>query len=110
MESQKPRDSLKDRLSHGAPLAAIVFVALATVFFIGYQALAILELIAISLLLALILRTIVNGLKRLGAPSWLAVIVLVAGIGAFATLIWFVVIPNVVREAQALINSGGRVL
>ncbi len=67
--------------------------------------LPILELIVIAMLLALVFRTAVNRLEQLGAPPWLAAIVLATGVGAFGGLIGLVVVPNLVREFQILIDD-----
>jgi len=102
MTGTKGTDGLSDKLTRGAPLAVLVAVG----FLILYRLLPILEVIALSMLLALVLRTIMRGLESLGAPTWLAVIALVAGIGAFAALFWLVVGPNLYREFRILVSQG----
>ena len=106
MPEAERRDKWRERLTQGAPLAVLLAAGL----FVGYQwftiLLPILQLIVLSMLLAVVLRTIVNGLERLGAPPWLAVAILLAGVGALGALIMFVLVPNVVREVQILINNG----
>ncbi len=72
--------------------------------FVAYKLLPILELVAIAMLIALILRIIVKGLEKRGAPTWLAVTTLVGVIMAFGAFLWLVVVPRVVREAQILIS------
>lgn len=92
------------RMAHGAPLAVLLAAGLFVVYQLFSIMLPVLELIALAILLALILRTIVNWLEHLGAPPWLAVILMLAGLGAFLALLWLVVIPNVLREVQTLIS------
>ena len=105
MPEAERRDKWRDRLTHGAPLAVLLAAGL----FVGYQwftiLLPILQLIVLAMLLALVLRTVVNGLERLGAPPWLAVLIVILGVGALGALIVFVIVPNVTREVQILINS-----
>lgn len=60
--------------------------------------LPILELVVIAMLLALVLRVVVNRLERLGGPRWLGVVALVAALGAFGAVIGLLVIPNLARE------------
>lgn len=104
--AERENDRLLNRLSHGAPLAAIVLVVLAVGLFVASRLIFILELIAIAALLALVLRVIVNGLERLGLPAWLAVTVIIAGIAAFGAFVWFVLIPSVLEEFRALTSEG----
>jgi predicted PurR-regulated permease PerM len=93
---------LAERLTRGAPLAVIlVGVAL-----VVYKLLPVLEVVALAMLLALILRTIVNGLKRIGLPNWLAVVALVVGVLAFLAFGWFVIIPRLLQEFRTLISRG----
>ena len=74
--------------------------------YLVYKLLFVLELIAVAALLALVLRSAVDGLKRHGLPAWLAVLTIIAGIAAFGAFVWFVVIPNVIREARRLTTGG----
>jgi predicted PurR-regulated permease PerM len=105
MPKAERREEWRDRLTHGAPLAVLLAAGL----FIGYQwftiLLPILELIVLAMLLALVLRTAVNGLERLGASSWLAVVLMLLGVGALGALVVLVIVPNVTREVQMLINN-----
>lgn len=93
---------LSRRLTHGAPLAVLLAVGFLT----AYQLLPALKAIAVAMLIALVLRTIVNGLERLGAPGWLSVIILVLGIVAFGVLVWFVIVPNLTQEFRVLTSQG----
>ncbi len=102
MTGARDAERISDRLTRGAPLA--VFIAVGSL--ILYRLLPILEMIALSMLLALVLRTIMRWLQRLGTPAWLSVILLVAGSGAFATLFWLVIGPNLYREFRILISQG----
>lgn len=96
---------LSGRLSHGAPLAVLLAAGLFLVYRLFPVLLPVLELVALAMLLALVLRTAVNELEDLGAPPWLAVVLMLAGVGAFLALLWLVVVPNVVRELQILISQ-----
>jgi predicted PurR-regulated permease PerM len=96
------QDNLSDRVTRGAPLAVLMELGL----FLAYKLLAILELIAIAMLAALVLRTIVRGLERLGAPPWLAVVILLVILGAFGVLLDLAIVPPFMREAQKLISHG----
>ena len=58
-----PEERLSERLSRGAPLAAVVLVVSALALFLIYALLGVLKLVAIALLLALALRTVVRGLE-----------------------------------------------
>ena len=91
------------RLDRGAPLAVIILVGLVLGIFIIFRLLFILELIAIAALLALVIRVIMDALERLGFPPWLAVVTIFAGIAGIGALAWFVLIPNIIEEIQALI-------
>jgi predicted PurR-regulated permease PerM len=77
-------------------------VLLAVGLLIAYEALPALELIAVAMLIALVLRTAVQGLEKLGAGPWLSAIILLGAFGAFVGL---VVVPNLVREAQTLTSQ-----
>jgi predicted PurR-regulated permease PerM len=99
---KRDQDNLIDRLTHGAPLAVLVALAI----FLTYELLAVLELIAIAMLAALVLRTIVRGLERLGAPPWLAVLILLGMFAAFGALMHWVIIPDLVQEATEQIPHG----
>jgi predicted PurR-regulated permease PerM len=93
-------------LSHGAPLAAIVLVVSAVALFLIYELLPILKPIAIALLLALALRTIVRVLDRARFLTWLSAVVLLVGIGAFGAVVWLVMVPNLLGEIRQLTSEG----
>lgn len=103
---QREGERLSERLSRGAPLAAIVLVFLATGVLIAYALLPILKLVAIAMLLALVLRSAVQGLNRLGSPPWLSAVILVVGITAAGAFGWLVLVPRIVREIRRLISRG----
>lgn len=96
------KDRLTNRLTRGAPLAVLVAFGLLAL----YQILPVLELIAIALLLAVVLRTVVSGLDRLRLPRWLSVIVLIVGIAGFLAFVWLVIVPNLRREFRILVSEG----
>ena len=89
------------RLTRGAPLAVLLAAAL----FIGYELIPVLELVAISALIALVLRTVVNFFSGLGLKPWLSSIVLIFILCALLGFIWVFVVPSVVQELNALVNS-----
>lgn len=101
-QARRDEARLSERLTCGAPLA-VILVGIAL---IAYRLLPVLEVVALAMLLALVFRTVVNGLKRIGLPDWLAVVALIAGILAFLALAWFVIIPRLMREARVLISQG----
>ncbi len=61
-----------DRLTHGAPLAVLLAVG----FLISYKLVPILELVAIAILIALVLRTVVNRLCGIGLKPWMSIVAL----------------------------------
>ncbi len=98
-------DRTEDRwyagLTCGAPLAVLLAAAL----FIGYELIPVLELVAISALIALVLRTAVNFLGSLGLKPWFSSIVLLLILGALLAFLWFFMVPRVIQELYALVNS-----
>ena len=90
-----------NRLTRGAPLAVLLAAAL----FIGYELIPVLELVAISALIALVLRTVVNYFSSLGLKPWLSSIVLVLVLGALLVFLWVFVAPRVLQELYALVGS-----
>lgn len=73
---------------------------------LAYQALSVLKVIAVALLLAVVLRTAVTGLERLGVPPLGSAFVLLAGVAAFGALLYFVVFPSVAQQVRGLISEG----
>ncbi len=106
MQERRNEEKLSDRLSHGAPLAAIILVVSGVGLFLLYELLPILELIAVAMLLALVLRTIVRGLNQVKFPIWGSVIVLLAIFGALGALVWLVMLPNLLAEFRQITSSG----
>jgi predicted PurR-regulated permease PerM len=105
-DAGRPDERLSRRLSRGAPLAAVVLVVSAVALFLTYALLPVLKLIAIALLLALAMRTVVRGLEEARFPTWLSAIVLLLGVGAFGALVWLVMVPNLSREFRQLTSEG----
>jgi predicted PurR-regulated permease PerM len=93
------KDSLWYRLTHGASLA----VMFAAVLYILYRLLPVLELIAVAILLAVILRTLLRWLQKLVKQRWVAVLVLVGLIGGFGIFLVSFIFPNLLRETQQLL-------
>ncbi|MGA7937408.1 MAG: AI-2E family transporter [Kovacikia sp.] len=92
-------DSLWERLTHGTPLA----VMFAAVLYILYQLLPVLELIAVAILLAVILRTLLRWLQKLVKQRWAAVLILVGLIGGFGIFLVAFIFPNLLGETQHLL-------
>lgn len=97
------RGRFSERLTRGAPLAVLLAAGLFVIYQLFPTLLPILELIILGMLLALVFRTVVERLERLGAPPWLAVIALVVAIVAFGAFVGLVLVPNVVQEVQILL-------
>lgn len=93
------RDGLCQQLTRGAPLAVI----LAVVFYILYKLLPVLKLIAVSALIAVVLRTLLRWMQRVVKERWIAVLLLVSLIIGFAIFLSTVVLPDLLSETQQLI-------
>lgn len=106
-DERQDDDKLSKRLTRGAPLGAIVLIVLVVGLFLAYKLIFILELIAVAALLALVIRTVVDGLERIGFPPWLAVVTILVAIAAFGALVWYVLLPNVLQETQKVLLSTG---
>jgi len=89
------------QLTRGAPLAVFLAVAL----LILYNLLPVLELVAVALLLALVLRTTLQWLQKIVRVRWVAVMILVGLLGGFGLFLGLVVIPSFVEEAQNLSSA-----
>jgi len=101
MEGTERGERWYHRLGRGAPLAVI----LAAAFFVAYRILFILELIAIALLIAVLLRAVVDGLGRLGIGPRISAGIMVLALVAIAAAFWFFLVPRVTQEVQQLITS-----
>lgn len=80
-----------------------VFVAAGLV--IAYSLLPVLKLVAVAMLVALVFRSITNGLKRLKIPTWATPVVLLGILGVFGVFVWLVVVPNLQKEIGILISN-----
>lgn len=80
-------------------------VLLAVGLLILYELLPVLELTAIAALLALILRTFVLLLERIGLRPWVAILVLFGLLAASGAFIWLAIVPNVVEETVVLASA-----
>jgi predicted PurR-regulated permease PerM len=87
------------QLFQGAPLAVLIAAAL----YILYQLLPVLKLIAIALLIAVILRTMLRWIERLVKVRWIAVVLLFSAITGFLVFLGSVVVPGVIEQAQILL-------
>ncbi|MBX6765129.1 MAG: AI-2E family transporter, partial [Rubrobacteraceae bacterium] len=100
-ESRMQRDGREPGwFRRGAPLAVPVLVAAALV--VLYELIPVIELIAISAILALILRSLVLLLGRFGIRSWAAVPILLGLLTAVVAFIWLVMLPHIAHEVVTL--------
>ena len=93
-------------LTRALVVAALVGIAVVAGLIIAYQALFVLKIAAVGALLALVLRTLVRGLERLGASPFISSVILLAGFLAFGAFVYFVMIPNILREVRVLVSEG----
>lgn len=91
----------RKRLTSGAPLA----VLLAAGVILAYRLMPVLELVAIAMLLALVIRTAMNRLRGPGLGLWMSTLVLLMALGAFGAFLWLIIVPNVLQEARVLVSS-----
>ena len=88
-------------ITYGVSLAVLLVAGL----LIAYELLLDLELVAIAALIAVVLRSIVSAVKRIGAPPWMAPIITLVAIGAIGTLLWLVILPGFLRQAQTFASA-----
>ncbi|MBD2439781.1 AI-2E family transporter [Nostoc sp. FACHB-110] len=101
MTNHKDTENGWSQLTRGAPLAVI----LATVLYILYQILPVLELIIIAALIALILRTLLRLLHKLVKSQDLAILFLIGLIIGFIVVLATIVVPSVTFESQKLLAT-----
>ncbi|HEY9614075.1 AI-2E family transporter [Allocoleopsis sp.] len=99
--SKRYRNGGWRNLTSGAPLAVFLAVGL----LILYNLLPVLELVAVALLLALVLRTTLRWLQKIFRVRWVAVMIMVGLLGGFGLFVGLVVIPSFVEEAQNLSSA-----
>ncbi|MGA7932022.1 MAG: AI-2E family transporter [Kovacikia sp.] len=99
MSNSRDEDSLGYQLTRGAPLAVMV----AASFYIVYQLLPVLKLIAVAILIAVILRTLLRWLEKLVKSRWVAVFILAGLITGFGVFLAAFVLPSIVDETQQLL-------
>ena len=87
-------------------LAVLVGIAVVTGLLLAYEALFVLKVAALGALLALVLRTLVRGLERIGASPFVSVTILLTGFLAFGAFVYFVMIPNIAQEIRVLLSQG----
>lgn len=96
-------DRLSKRLTHGAPLAVLLVFGILT----AYQLLPVSKVIAVAMLVALVLRTVVDALEEQGTPAWLSVVILLATIiAAVGALVILFIIPSLRSEIHTLLSNG----
>lgn len=99
-----PRDEASEQrqlITYGISLAVLLAVGV----LIAYELLSDLELIAIGLLIAVVLRSIARAAKKIGAPSWMAPIVTLVAIGALGAFLGLVVLPGFVLQVQTFSSA-----
>ena len=94
-------DERRWSIAYGVSLAVLLVVGL----LIAYELLPDLELVAIAVLIAVVLRSIVDGVQRIGAPSWMAAIITLVAIGGVGAFLWLVVLPGFVEQAQTFASA-----
>jgi predicted PurR-regulated permease PerM len=101
--SKSDGNSSRKRLNidWGAPVAVLLAAGL----LIAYELLNDLVLVAIAAVIAIALRLIVDAVKRLGAPTWIAPIATLLMIGASGAFLFLVVWPRLFEQADALASS-----
>jgi predicted PurR-regulated permease PerM len=95
----KNEESGWHQLTRGAPLAVLLAAAL----YILYQLLPVLKLVAVAMLLALILRTLLRWLQKLVKLRWLAILILIGLLVGFTILLTTVIFPSIIVESQKLL-------
>lgn len=98
-----------ERMARWVPLA-LVLAATVVALFVLRRLVEVLELVAIAMLLALVLRQVVNGLCRFGIKPWMSALLLFGAFLAFGFFVWAVVVPDVIRETQQLLSRAPREL
>lgn len=89
------------QIDWGPPVAVLIAAGL----LIAYELLNDLVLVAIAAVIAVALRLVVDTVKRLGAPSWMAPIVTLLMIGGLGAFLFLVVWPRLFEQADALASS-----
>ena len=92
------RSELYGRLTRGAPLAVLLAAAL----YLAYRLLPVLQLVAVAVLLALVIRTAVYGLRGLGVGRAVSVFLVAAALAGFGAFVGLVIAPRVMREVEIL--------
>lgn len=99
-----PRDKIGEQrrlITYGVSLVVLFTVGL----LIAYELLPDLELVAIAVLIAVILRSVVSAVRRIGAPPWIAPIITLVAIGAIGAFLWLVLLPSFLRQSQTFASS-----
>ena len=103
---QRKEEGLFEGSSRALILAVLVGIAVVTGLIVAYQALFVLKVAAVGALLALVLRTLVRGLEKLGASPFISSVILFVGFLAFGGFVYFVMIPNIADEVRVLLSQG----
>jgi predicted PurR-regulated permease PerM len=95
-----------NRLTHGAPLAVFLVVAL----LILYRLLPVIELVAVAALLALVFRTVLAWLQQFVQVRWIAILLLISIVLGFGLFVGLVIVPNLIEETAQLSTALPRYL
>jgi predicted PurR-regulated permease PerM len=93
------KDSLRDKLTRGAPLTFWLVV----VAYILYKIRLVLEIVAVAALLAFVLQTSLRWLQKIFKIRWLAVVILIGLLVGFGTFVGLVLLPNFITETRILL-------
>ena len=105
--TDRPPDGSPKDVARALMLAVLAGIGAVVGLLVAYEALVVLKVVAVAVLLALVLRTLARGLEKLGASPFVAALILLAGVGALAALVYYAVLPNVAQEVEALASDGG---
>ena len=75
---------------------------LAAALYLAYRLLPVLQLVAVAVLVALVLRTAVHGLRGIGLGRAVSVLLVAAALAGFGAFVGLVIAPRVMREVEIL--------
>ncbi|WP_208345898.1 AI-2E family transporter [Aetokthonos hydrillicola] len=101
MSDNRNKNSLKDRLTQGAPLTFWLVV----IAYILYRLVLVLEIVAVAGLLALVMQMSLEWLQRIVKVRSIAVLIMLGLVVGFGAFIGLVLIPNFIVETQVLLQQ-----
>ncbi|MCA1728073.1 MAG: AI-2E family transporter [Actinobacteria bacterium] len=101
MVSRDKTGERRQLIAYGVSLVVSLTVGL----LIAYELISDLELVAIAVLIAVVLRSVVSAVGRIGAPPWIALIITLIAIGAIGAFLWLVLLPSFLQQAQTFASS-----